>query len=218
MLGGALGAYGHAAEAKTHLEAAIDLAGRKGARAKLAAAHREMGKLLHATGARPEGWTHFERSLALDAEARSVSRVATLCEMGGAALAEGDVERAARLLAEALPGARKARVGLCVLVLCRLARAQRAIGRGTDAAASACEVLERLESVGGRVSPADGPEIYATLAETVAGDGKREEYRARARALTAERARRIRDDASRDHFLTRSSTSLQIGSASAGEL
>jgi serine/threonine protein kinase/tetratricopeptide (TPR) repeat protein len=216
MLGGALGTYGETAEALEHLEKAADLAAKKGARAKQVTAHRELGRLLHGMGRRPEAWSHFEKALALEGEAKSVSgRVATLSEMGDAALGENDAARAVRYLDEALPGARKGDGATAVMVLCRLARAQQVAGRADLSVAYAREALERLEA-GAGVSPAQGPEIYYTLGETLDGGARREEFRARARTMTEERAKHIRDDSHREHYLTRSWPNLRIGAADRG--
>ncbi len=203
MLGGALSAYGAREEAQRHLEAAVALAERRGAKPKLAAACRELGKLLHAEGRRPEGWAHLERALALESEAKSVhGRVLALSEMANAAIEEGDSERAVRWLAEASEAGRDARGTTPVLVLCRLARAHRAAGRAERAAAIGLEALARLEAAG-TVSPAQGPEIYGTLADVLEGGARRAEFLARARTMTEERARNIRDDDSRARFLAR---------------
>jgi serine/threonine protein kinase/tetratricopeptide (TPR) repeat protein len=201
MLGASLGAYGDVQEARVHLEEAVALASRTGAKTKAAAAHRALGSLLHGNGERAAGWSHLERALALDAEARGVaSRVATLSEMGDAALAAGRVDEAVRRLTEAADDARRGPDGAAALVLTRLARALQAGGRPGEAATLAREALERAE--GASAPPPQGPEIYSTLADLV--DGRREELLARARTMAEERARHIGSEARRRAFLARS--------------
>lgn len=202
MVGSVLGGYGEADEARAHLEAAIELAGRTGAKAKLTLAHRFLGDLLHGAGDRDGAWTHLRQALALEEENRNVTgRVLTLAMLGNAALTEGDHERAKGYLMEALPDARDAG-GALPLVLARLARAHRAAGRVDEARACARQALGRIEASGG--TPATvGPEIYYTLSEIHEDAGRRGEFLARAKGIVEERARRIRNDGYREHYLTR---------------
>ncbi len=206
MLGSALWAYGEHEEARAHLEAALELAGRTGTRTKLAEAHRALGELLHAAGDRARGWDHLGQAIALEDESKSKSsRLLTLGVMGKAALAEGDHERAGRCLAEALPGARGGGGGMLLLVLCRLARARIAAGHPEEAGEFAREVQERIEAKAG-VSIVDGPEIYYALSEILGERG----YLERAKELVLERARRIRNDGYREHFLKRTWPNAEI--------
>jgi tetratricopeptide (TPR) repeat protein len=207
MLGAALGMEGRLEEARGHLETAVAIAERHGARAKLSAAHRELGALLHRAGRHAEGWTHLERSLALEREARNVSsRVATLSAMGRASLDERRPDRAAEFLSEALPDARRGLHATAALVLARLATATRALGDDARAQDLACEALERLED-SGHVSPQVGPEVYGAAAEVLGEGPRRDELLGRARRLVEERARNLRDDASRTATVTRARTS-----------
>jgi tetratricopeptide (TPR) repeat protein len=203
MLGGSLGAYGEVEDARVHLEAAVALAQRTGAKTKAAAAHRALGSLLHGAGARTEGWAHLERALALDAEAKGVaSRVATLCEMGDAALEDGRAEEAVGRLTSALDDARRGPDSTAALVLSRLARALRACGREGEAVTVAGEALGRAER--SDAPPPRGPEIYATLADLVEGGLRRDELLSRARSLAEEHASHIGSEARRRAFLARS--------------
>ena len=195
--------YGESAEAQTHLEAAVELATRKGAKSRLVGAHRELGRLLHGIGRRAEGWTHLERALALEGETKNVtSRVATLDALAEAALADGDHARAEGYLREALPDARKGGTGTAALLLGRLARAN--LGGGSDGGGRGRgeRGARAARGRGVAVSPLDGPEIYCALAETVGDAARREELLGRAHAMTEERARRISDLARRERFLT----------------
>jgi hypothetical protein len=155
-------------------------------------------------GRRPEGWAHLERSRALEEEMKGVrGRVLTLCDMGYAALVDGDPQRAVGVLSDALPDARRGTDGTAALVLCRLARAHVALGRRDEAVACAEEALRRVETA--EVVPAaQGPEIYATLADLAADGARREEFLARARAMTEARARHIGSDSRREYFLAQS--------------
>jgi len=205
MLGSALGAYGEHGEARQYLHEAIALAEKSGARARLVNAHREMGELLHAAGERQEGWAHFERALAIEDDLKSSSsRVLTLGLVAGAALREGDSERATSLLLSALPDTRAGRVH-APLILCRLARAHSGAGRLREAEECAREALERLDE-GGAVPTSDGPEIYYTLAEIL----REERLHVRAAELVEQRARQIRNDGYREHFLARTWPNAQI--------
>jgi len=205
MLGSALWAYGEHEGARAHLEAAVALAERTGARTKLAEAQRALGELLHDAGDRAGGWTRMETALALEQELKSpIGRAVTLGVMGKAALREGEPERAVRYLAAALEDARRD-PGFAPLVLSRLARAHQGAGRPDDARAFAKEALGLLEA-SAAVSTYDGPEIYGALG-TVLADGR---FLARARELIEERARRIRNDAWREHFLTRTWPNAEI--------
>jgi len=203
MLGSALGFYGEHDLARGHLERAIALALKTGAKARLANAYREMGELLHAAGEREEGWTFFEQALAVEQELQSASsRVLTLGLAANAALREGDHERAAALLRDALPDARK---GVhAPLILCRLARACRAAGDGA-AEEYARETAALLEA-SGRAPTGDGPEMYYTLGE-ILGE---ERWYTLARELVEVRARNIRNDSHREHFLTRTWPNAEI--------
>jgi tetratricopeptide (TPR) repeat protein len=206
MLGGALGEYGEHDVARDHLLRSIELAGRTGNKVKLIMAHRELGRLLHRAGAREEAWAHFQRALDGEQELNDAgSRVLTLAAAGQAALADGDNERAARLLAEALPDARSGGGAHAPLILCRLARAHRAAGRTLEAEECAREACVRLDG-SGRVSHRDGPEIYYTLYE-MRGD---ETFLARARALVEERARQVRNDSHREYYLMRTWLNREI--------
>jgi len=201
MLGSALGAYGETEEARTHLLAVIDLAERSGNKARLAEAYRELGQLLHRSGDRVAAWERLDQALAREEELGDPdSRTATLGVAGMAALAEGDLGRAVQLLSEAAPHARESGGIEAPLILCRLARAHAAAGEAAEARRRAEEALQRLSDTG-NVSTLDGPEIYFTLHRCLDGAPGREGWLARAREMVEERARQIRNDTYREHFL-----------------
>jgi tetratricopeptide (TPR) repeat protein len=198
-MGGALGRYGEFDQARAHLEAAIELAERTGNKAKLIMAHRDLGTTLHNAGDRAQAWEHLERALALLEEVKSASTgVLTLAELGLAALKEEDYENATRHLNAALPDARSGDGTEAPLILCRLACAHRGAGREEDARACAQEAQERMDA-GGNVSILTGAEVYYTLYLVL----EDENLLVLARALVEERARQIRNDSYREHFLTR---------------
>ncbi|UCE87497.1 MAG: hypothetical protein JSU66_07225, partial [Deltaproteobacteria bacterium] len=122
----------------------------------------------------------------------------TLSLAAKVALDEGDTGKATRLLEAVLDDARAGEGTEAPLVLCRLARAYRGEDRLDEAKARAREARERLGKTG-TVSTLEGPEIYYTLF-LVEGDA---DCLQRARELVDERARPIRHDAFREHFLTR---------------
>ncbi len=210
MVGSVLGGYGESDEARAHLEAAIALAERAGAKTKLAMAHRWLGELRHGAGDHDRGWEHLRRALAIEEETRNASgRVLTLLAFGHASLAEGDHEGAARYLAEAVPDARGSGGAQLPLLLVRLARAHHRAGRAADSRMCALEALERLEA-SGIAPPKEGPEIWYTLSEIDADAGRRGDFLARAKGMVEERARRIRSDGYREHYLTRSWPNAEI--------
>jgi len=204
MFGSAMTAYGEYDEAKAELEQAITLADETGNKAQRINARRELGHVLHCSGARDEAWRVFEQALAEETELNDpTSRVLTVGVLARAALAEDDAARATGLLLEVLDAARGG-VG-APLVLCRLARAHRAAGREDEARAAAQEVLDGIEGHG-TVSTFDGPEIYYTL-YLVLG---RQDLLDKARAMTQRRARPVRNDSYREHFLTRTWPNREI--------
>ncbi len=203
MLGDALGACSEIDDARDHLQAAIDLAERTGAKPKLAIAHRVLGEILHGTGDTAGGRGHLERALALALETKhACGRIDALAALGKAALAESQPEQAARYLLDALPDARKAGAAQASRILCRLARAHAAAGRTADAQACAREALDLLENAG-TVPTREGPEMYYVLAQIHEDQGRRAELLARGKAIIEGRARNIRNDSYRDHYLMR---------------
>ncbi|MFI5403189.1 MAG: ATP-binding protein, partial [Planctomycetota bacterium] len=203
MVGSALGSYGETEEARQHLEAAIDLAARAGAKTKLAMAHRFLGELRHAAGDREAAWPHLREALVLEEEMKNATgRAYARAALAGAALSEGKPEEAASYLVEALGDARAAGGTQLPLVLARLARAHGSAGRAREAQDCARETLERLEAAGGAAAK-EGPEIYYTLSQLHEDAGRRDEFLGRAKQITEERARRIRNDSYREHYLTR---------------
>jgi tetratricopeptide (TPR) repeat protein len=199
QIGGALGRYGEFEEARAHLEASIELAERTGNRTKLLMAHRDLGAVLHEAGDRAQAWVHLEKARVLAEKIKSASTgVLTLAALGKAALREEDYEKAARHLEAALPDARSGDGVEAPLILCRLARAHRGAGREEDARACAREAQERLDA-SDNVSILNGPEIYYALCLVL----EDENLLVLARALVEERARQIRNDSYREHFLTR---------------
>jgi tetratricopeptide (TPR) repeat protein len=217
MLGSSIGAYGEREEAIAQLEAVIELADAKGDKSRRVEAHRELGELLHEGGERTEAWEHLDAALALEEELDNAhSRVATLGVAGKVALAEGDHERAGRLLSDALPDARGGKGEQAPLILSRLARALHGEGRDGEARELLVEVEERL-SAGGRVSTLDGPEIYFTLSEVGEDELKARGFLSRARELVEERARQIRNDSYREHFLARRWPNAEILARSGSE-
>ena len=71
--------------------------------------------------------------------------------------------------------------------------------RDDDARVVAEELRERVEVARETISTFDGPEIFHTL-QLVIGD---DSFRAAAREMVENRARPIRNDSYREHFLTR---------------
>jgi tetratricopeptide (TPR) repeat protein len=200
LLAPVLAAFGDFGAARERYEAALALAGRLGAKPKLALAERALGSLAHETGARAEAAERFARSLALEEELKSpAGRAEALHAMAEAALRERDFARAAQLLGQVrgLPASGRAGEKDAILVLCRLARAQRALGKEEEATAAAAEAERRLAALGG-ITPDVGPEIHLTLAQ-FAADGAA--HRQRARELVEARRREIRDDGYREHYL-----------------
>ena len=114
------------------------------------------------------------------------------------AVRQEDYEKAARHLTAALPDARRGDAVEAPLILCRLALAHRGAGREDDARACAQEAQERLDA-SGNVSILTGAEVYYTLCLLL----EDENLLVLARALVEERARQIRNDSYREHFLTR---------------
>jgi serine/threonine protein kinase/tetratricopeptide (TPR) repeat protein len=215
MIGDALRAYGEDEEAERQLRAAMEIAERIGAKTKLAMARRVLGELLHAGGDRERGREHLEGALALEKETQNATgRVLTLAALGGAALAEGDGDRAARFLADALPDA-PAAGGTAPLILSRLARAHRAAGREEEARGCLRDALQRLEALGGTVPAKEGPEVYFTLAALHEDEGGRAGFLEKGRSIVEERARRIRNDGYREHYLARARREAEAIAASA---
>ena len=201
MLGGAMPAYGEYDEARAELEQAIALADAIGNKAQLINARRELGHVLHCVGDREEAWNVLEQALAMETELKDpTSRVLTVGVLARAALAEEDYERATGLLTEVLAIARDGRGAS--LVLCRLARAHLGAGREDEARAAAEEALQGIEAV----SIFDGPEIYYA-AYLVLGRG---DLLDEARKRVEDRARPIRNDTFREHFLTRTWPNREI--------
>jgi tetratricopeptide (TPR) repeat protein len=198
-LGSALAGYGEFEEAREHLERAVELGEQTGIKPKLLMAHRELGTMLHEAGDRESAWAHLEKALTLVEEVKSASaKVLSHAALGKAALDEEDYEKAADCLTAALPEARASEGPEAALVLCRLARAHRGAGRDDDAKACAREAQERMDA-SGKVSFLSGPECYYTLFQVL----EDEHLLILARALVEERARQIRNDSFREHFLTR---------------
>lgn len=198
-LGSALARYGEYEEARIHLEKAVELGEQTGLKAKLTMAHRELGTALHVAGHREQAWTQFEKALALIEEVRSASAaVMARAAMGKAALDEEDYGKATSHLEAALPDARSGDGLEAPVILCRLARAHRALGHDEQAEACAKEAQERMDA-SGNVSFVNGPECYYTLYQVL----EDEHLLILARALVEERARQIRNDSYREHFLLR---------------
>jgi serine/threonine protein kinase/tetratricopeptide (TPR) repeat protein len=209
MVGSVLGSYGEREEAAAHLEAAVALAERTGAKTKLGMAHRFLGELRHGAGDHEAAWEHFRKALAIEEETRNArGRIQTLLAAGGAALAEGNPEDAARYLGEAVPDARSSGGGELPLVLARLARAHARLGRIDEARTCAEEALGLVEA--GGATPKEGPEIWFTLGNVLGDTGRRGEFLARAKTTVEERAGRIRNDGYREHFLTRTWPNAEI--------
>jgi len=212
LLGPLLASFGDYAAARAHLEHALALAGRLGAKLRVAVAERTLAFLAHETGARSEGWERFARALGLADELKSPrARAATLIAMAEAALKEGDFAKAADLMEKArqAPAAGRAGERDAILVLCRLARARQGLGAPQDAAAVASEAERRLEALGA-VTPDVGPEIHFTLAEFAADPARRKAHLERAQALVDARQRGIRNDGYREHYLTRTWPNAEI--------
>jgi len=205
MSGIALTAYGEYDMAREQLELAVEVAKKTGSKNRHISSLSALGALCHTVGDRERAWEHVEAALALERESPDPNeRVLTLAAAGKLALAEGDYERAAGHLAAALPDAREGRVQ-APLILCRMARAQRGAGHDEEAGKLADEAWELVESTGS--APADdGPEIYYTLFE-LRGD---ENLLALARGLVESRARQIRNDTYREHYLERTWPNVEI--------
>ena len=183
MLGSALVTGSMYPEARRQLDAAIDLAERKGARLKLVAALCEMGRLLTETGNPSGARQPLERAHRIARESGNpVSLVATLSGLASAALGEGDAEGALVYLEEALPVARQGAPASAALALARYARALQGVGRGEEALQIAREAQERIR-IAGAVPPAQGAELYQTLAELLGEQECCQEILARVRAL-----------------------------------
>jgi tetratricopeptide (TPR) repeat protein len=217
LLAEVLVAFGDHGPAREHLDAAIAIARRVGAKGKVVAAERALAALAHAAGAREEAWERFAATLLLEDEIRTpASRRETLMAMAKAALDERDFARAAKLLEEALAipvtGPRGERD--LVLAFCRVARARKGLGQDAEADAAAAEAERRLDALGG-MTPDVGTEVHFTLGD-LAKDGERRRFHLeRARALLEKRQSAIRNDGYREHYLTRTWPNAEILSEAA---
>jgi len=195
-LGSAMATFGDRDQAIQLLEEARTAAERTGEMALLARVLRHLGSVHHEAGARAEGWKHYESALKV---ARSRTRSAILADMGGAAVREGQYDRATQLLEESLAGSEGGRRTL--LSLCRLARAHHGAGREEEAMRYARQA-EEVIGADSAVAPHYGPEVYYSLGTVLAADKLGRRYFEKANALLAARTRAIRSVVYRDHYLT----------------
>jgi tetratricopeptide (TPR) repeat protein/predicted Ser/Thr protein kinase len=212
LLGLVLTAFGEYATARERLEAALAIAKRVGAKGKIVAAERALGKLAHVSGARAEAWKRFDETLRLEDELSiPASRRDTLMDMADAALREEDFARAADLLEDARTIPVKGPTGErdAILALCRLARARRGLGSEADAVAAAEEAERRLDALG-RMTPDVGTEIHFTLRDFAIDEERRRHHLERAHAFLEKRQNAIRNDGYREHYLTRTWPNAEI--------
>jgi tetratricopeptide (TPR) repeat protein/predicted Ser/Thr protein kinase len=195
-LGSAMATFGDRDRALPLLEQARDAAERTGEVALLARVLRHLGTVHHEAGSREDGWLYYERALTV---ARSRTRSAILADMGGAAVREGDYDRATNLLEESLAGAEASRRTL--LSLCRLARAHHGAGRLEEAAEFAKQA-ETVIDADQSVAPHYGLEVYYSLGTVLTDATRSRGYLDHANSLLATRTRAIRSVVYRDHYLT----------------
>ncbi|MGQ0614992.1 MAG: serine/threonine-protein kinase [Planctomycetaceae bacterium] len=211
-LGAAISVFEVPEKAQACYEAAIQAGERTGDEATLARAHRLLGRLLHGNGERARAWTHLQRAYDLAASLGALrSRAGALIAMGGAALEEGEFDRAAALLQDALRDERAGQeVGSRpILTLCRLARAHMGAGRRDKAHEAAVGAEQLLESHAG-LPLDDGPEIYYSLGQVLPEKDRGRRYLTLAHQFVAERTRAIRSVIHREHFLTRTYPNAEI--------
>jgi len=195
-LGSAMANFGDRDKAIELLESARDAAQRTGELALLARILRHLATVHHEAGSRVEAWRLYENALGV---ARTRTRAAILADMGGAAVREGEFDRATELLEESLEGAESGRRTL--LSLCRLARAHHGAGREAESHNFADQADEYIESQSD-VAPHHGPEIYYSLGTVYGDDPRGAKYLAQANSLVTARTRVIRSVIYRDHYLT----------------
>jgi len=195
-LGSAMAKFGEREKAIELLESAREAAQRTGEMALLARILRHLATVHHEGGAREDAWKLYESALGL---ARSRTRSAILADMGGAAVREGEFDRATEFLEESLAGAESGRRTL--LSLCRLARAHHGAGRYDDARRYADRAEEFIDS-DLSVAPHHGPEVFYSLGTVFADDSRGPKYVEQANSLVTARTRVIRSVIYRDHYLT----------------
>ncbi len=211
-LGAAVCVFEVPEKARACYEAAIEAGERTGDEATLARAHRLLGRLLHGNGERESAWRHLQRAYDLAANLGALrSRAGALIAMGGAALEEGEFDRAAQLLEDALRDERAVQDdgSRPILTLCRLARAHKGAGREEKAREAAAGAEKLLESNAG-VPLDDGPEIYYSLGQVIPEEDRGRRYFTLAHQLVAARTRAIRSVIHREHFLTRTYPNAEI--------
>jgi len=195
-LGSAMANFGEREKAVELLESAREAAERTGEVALLARVLRHLGTVHHQAGSREDAWRHYEDALGF---ARTRTRSAILADMGGAAVREGQFDRATKLLEESLAGSEGGRRTL--LSLCRLARAHHGAGRADDARRYADRAEEYIES-DLLVAPHHGPEVYYSLGTVYSNEARGRKYVEQANSLVTARTRVIRSVIYRDHYLT----------------
>ena len=194
--GSAMATFGNRSEALDMLEQARKAADRTGEMPLLARVLRHLGNVHHEAGSRETGWDYYYDALAV---ARARTRSAILADMGGAAVREGEFDRATELLEESLAGSEGGRRTL--LSLCRLARAHHGAGRAEESLRYARQA-EEIIGDDNSIAPHYGPEVFYSLGTVLAAEKTGRQYFEKASALVAARTRAIRSVVYRDHYLT----------------